>query len=774
MKNSKITYLLLALFLSTAAFAQEREINTHPPLEVLDASDLDTIIKNKSLQIATASRSLRSVSDLPFTSYIISKKEIKENNYNTLVDVLKDIPGFRVSQPGDSKTGETFTINGLLGNYYTKILLNGVPISPSAAPGMPLGAQLPIKQAERIEVITNPSSAIYGSDAMGGVINIITTQYNKKVLHSDVTLSIGNNGYHEVNLLMGGKIGIDEDVIKYNLYANYSGFNDMNTKALYPEIYNSNNYLHIDTTGITNNPLYKGTSSEPYLGNMPDNNFMYGIDLEYKSLKFSIFSFSRLAHSAIGNIPFFTAYYLPDTYWGENNRTFTLSYDTGNSKYHSNTTLSYVVYRMKNGSSELVVNSVLDKEPGMYYSYGASDDIVLDQLFNFNVTKKSNLAIGASFAVSGNLPIYSSLDSPFELGTYKPFSKSLTKNNSGYYILSEDELNLKKSLYGEDYEDLSPFNFYKAGAFGQYDYTGDKLNVFLDLRVDYNSIYGFTASPRVSTLYKISDDLSVKAAYSTAFKSPSSYYKYNSFFRPPFDKELIPFPNNKLTNEKLRAIELNLIYEPSKNYYFELQSSIQKRQNEILFSLVNPNIIIPSQGNNVYYGYVNNTDNSSTIFMAQALLRFEDVVKSIKLDVDFSLTYQERNETTNKDILRFDTYSAQPKLYGTVRVGLNISKNLRLIASAYANNNYDNNYTTFFQHLFPETDIKDYLLSENLASITSNMNLNYKSNNFTFYMRIKNVFNSKSSGIQTADPLKGLYYNPQNGRMAEFGINFEM
>lgn len=774
MKRLK-TVILLLLFIIPPAFSQIRE-DDGSLLEQLSVDDLDTIMRQSSVKINTASRSSKSISDLPFTSYVVTKKDIQENNYRTLTDVLKNIPGVRVSQPGSSKTGETFTINGLLGNYYTKILLNGIPINPSGAAGMPISAQLPIKQAERIEIITNPSSAIYGADAMGGVINIITEQNQKRGTYGNAVFSIGDSGYNEINLLLGGRVGKDKNILKYNFFANYSAYNDMNIKSNYNELYNLNNYPHIDTTGLVNNPLFDGTAENPVLGNMPNMNSMYGIGLEYKDFKFSMFSMRRQDHSGVGNLPSITSYQLPETYWGENISRYTLSYNKAFSRMNSQTNLSYLRYRMENGSSELAIDSPLSEGNKLYFIYGGSDDISFDQLFNFNLSKASNLTLGAEFGYSGNLPIYQFLSKPFKTNSYKAFSESLTYNESGYYELSDSEFEILDELYDGNYEDFSPFTFYKYGLFAQYDYSTEKFNVLLDLRYDYHSIYGSTLSPRASALYKVTPKLWVKGEYSKSFKSPSSYYKYSSYARENGSSSYFPFPNTKLEYEQLESVEISFTYAPTHNYSFEILSNFYRRTNEIIFSLRNPDLGYPNLVKFGYYGYVNNRNNGSENFLVQGNVKMKDIIPRIKLNVDLSVTYQQRDETTQPELLRYDNYRIQPSFMFQALVKLNLFKDLQLVTAIYGNNRYDNVYYKFFSELNPNNNNIDFeLIDYDNSAIWADMSLNYYSNkNLTFYTRVKNVFNTSFSGIQTADLFKGLYYMPQYGRTVEFGVSFKM
>jgi len=769
-----LAYILLLLTTINYSFSQVVE-NDGSLLEQLSVDDLDTVMRHSVIEINTASRSKKAISDLPFTSYVITKKDIQENNYRTLTDVLKNIPGVRVSQPGSSRTGETFTINGLLGNYYTKILLNGIPINPSGAAGMPIGAQLPIKQAERIEIITNPSSAIYGADAMGGVINIITDQNQKRATYGNAIFSIGDFGYNEMNLLIGGRVGKDKNILKYNFFANYSTYDDMNIKNGYEDLYNLNNYPHIDTTGLKNNPLFEGTAEHPYLGNLPSKNSMYGVGVEYKNFKFSMFSMTRKDHNAAGNLPYYTSYQLPDTYWGESISRYSLSYNRAFYKLNSQTNLSYLRYRMENGSNELSVNSALNIQEGLQFIYGASDDINLDQLFNFNINKTSSIALGADFTYSGNLPIYQFQDRPFTPSSYKPFSKSLTSNKSGYYQLSEKKLNALQLLYGHKYEDLSPFTFYKYGLFAQYDYSTEKINMLFDLRYDNHSIYGPKFSPRASVLYKITPKLWMKTEYSRSFKSPSSYYKYSSFIKPKGSASYLPFPNTKLEYEELESVELSFTYMPSKNYSFEILSNFYKRSNEIIFSLRNPDLDYSDLIKDGYYGYVNNKGYGSTNFLVQGNVRIKDIVPRIKLNIDLSVTYQKRNETTNPELLRYDNYRVQPSLMFQALVKMNLNKQLQLVTSFYGNNRYENIYYEFYSDINTRNNIKTNLVEYNNSAFWADLSLNYFSNNnFTFYTRVKNVFNTSFSGIQTADSFKGLYYMPQYRRTIELGVSFKM
>ena len=162
--------------------------------------------KETNQQVFAATRSMKELKELPFSIHVITKDEIRDNGYRTLVDALKMAPGIRVSQPGNALEGETFMMRGLMGNTYTKILINGNPIKPVVVRGMPIGAQIPIQQAERIEIIYGPTGTLYGADASAGVINIVLEETERPV-YTQANLSVGSNQYTNLDISFAGRLG---------------------------------------------------------------------------------------------------------------------------------------------------------------------------------------------------------------------------------------------------------------------------------------------------------------------------------------------------------------------------------------------------------------------------------------------------------------------------------------------------------------------------------------------------------------------------------------
>ncbi|MBQ2096759.1 MAG: Plug domain-containing protein, partial [Bacteroidales bacterium] len=133
----KKVYILILLMVAASSAMAQVEDDAFDIIE-RDILGIDDLKENEGVQnrIIGAARSSKSAEELPLTVYVIDHEDIVNNCYVTLCDVLKSVPGFRVSQPQSGELGEAFMQRGLLGNTYTKILINGIDIKPSGNYGM--------------------------------------------------------------------------------------------------------------------------------------------------------------------------------------------------------------------------------------------------------------------------------------------------------------------------------------------------------------------------------------------------------------------------------------------------------------------------------------------------------------------------------------------------------------------------------------------------------------------------------------------------------------
>ena len=128
--------------------------------------------------VVTATKTKRLLADVPQDMSVITEEQIIKSNAETIGDVLKYTPGLDVSLSDDVPGTATYqaTMRGLsIDNGYGLFLIDGRRVKGRAMGEYGNGLnQIPVEMVERIEVVKGPGSVLYGSDAVTGIINIIT------------------------------------------------------------------------------------------------------------------------------------------------------------------------------------------------------------------------------------------------------------------------------------------------------------------------------------------------------------------------------------------------------------------------------------------------------------------------------------------------------------------------------------------------------------------------------------------------------------------------
>ena len=179
----------------------------------------DTIKINEV--IVTGTKVAVSRNNVPLTVTVINEKEIDESSESSLLPVLSArVPGMFVTEQGITGFGISagqISIRGIGGSPNTQVLvlLNGNPQYMGVF-GHPLPDAYVASDVERVEVIHGPASTLYGSNAMGGVINIITKKQQKDGYNTNARIMHGS--YNTQKYMVNG--GYKKK--KFNVFA---GFN---------------------------------------------------------------------------------------------------------------------------------------------------------------------------------------------------------------------------------------------------------------------------------------------------------------------------------------------------------------------------------------------------------------------------------------------------------------------------------------------------------------------------------------------------------------------
>lgn len=195
--------------------------------------------------VVTASRVETARVDTPANVSVVTAEKIESRHYQNVAEALKDVPGATVLDSGKGAYEKTLTLNG---DERVLVLVDGRRVNNEMGPTSGGRAsydfnQLPdVSIIDRIEVVKGHGGALYGSDAVGGVVNIIT----KKMDHSfgKVAMGFGSNQARDAKAMYSikeGKTGVMVAASKYKQgYFKYKDAADGDTKRwAAPSSYNN-------------------------------------------------------------------------------------------------------------------------------------------------------------------------------------------------------------------------------------------------------------------------------------------------------------------------------------------------------------------------------------------------------------------------------------------------------------------------------------------------------------------------------------------------------
>ena len=153
--------------------------------------------------VITPTRGPRMVKDLPTNVSVITREEIAESGAHNVGEVLKNRLGVEVRRYGTLGASSYIGLRGCSA-YQTLVMVDGRSVN-SISDGIADLSQFPIDNIERIEIVRGPASALYGANALGGVVNIITREAKEEELTVDGNFGLGSFGTQIGRLNFGTK-----------------------------------------------------------------------------------------------------------------------------------------------------------------------------------------------------------------------------------------------------------------------------------------------------------------------------------------------------------------------------------------------------------------------------------------------------------------------------------------------------------------------------------------------------------------------------------------
>ena len=411
------------------------------------------------LKITTPSKAPQEIVEVPSTIFLITATEIKERGYFTLEEALADLPGFQFRNIIGFNS-YVFQRGIPSQNNLILVLIDGIQVNELNSGGFYGGGQYNLSNVERIEVIYGPASVAYGTNAVSGIINIITK--NKKEKQVEVNSLAGN--FHTVRTNF-----------------NYGFFNE------------KNDFL------VRLSGMYKQSDKADLRGEAGDNNWSdlmdnfendYSFDFQIQAKDFTLGANYLQKQSSMATYIKSTGTNYKDygTLW---NIRFLNNYLKYNKNISKSLSLNSMLYKRNTTVLDNTIQFVLDTAQVGYYrpnnliGIETTIDYTANTLFSITggVTLESEqLAKGFSITYSSSAETRPSAPKRPDM-----------ENNYLASIFIEPRLNLLKNLY-------------LSGGF----------------RFDQSSIYDQVITPRAGIIYKLHKQL-IRFSYSEAFRAPKPW-----------------------------------------------------------------------------------------------------------------------------------------------------------------------------------------------------------------------------------------------------------
>lgn len=172
--------------LNQARAATQKILDINPTFEPdFSASDqFKTLVQDmkdlqeKIMEITSVSKKAENLLQVPATVMVITEKDIRQRGYQSVEQMLHDLPGFDIAK-GNGPGYAYFYQRGYrsVSNDRILLLIDGVEENDLVSNNIPISRQYPVSDIERVEVIYGPASTLYGANAFSGVINVITKSY---------------------------------------------------------------------------------------------------------------------------------------------------------------------------------------------------------------------------------------------------------------------------------------------------------------------------------------------------------------------------------------------------------------------------------------------------------------------------------------------------------------------------------------------------------------------------------------------------------------------
>jgi outer membrane receptor protein involved in Fe transport len=580
---NRIKRLALTLFLISILFPIVGNVFLQAEEDELDIMNL-SLEELLNTEVVLPAKFSQKMSEAPSVISIITKDHIRQYGWLSMNNILSMQPGFFSSQDYDRRTVGSRGLFEGWNNNHLLLLIDGIPHNDNLYGTAYTWEITPLFFVKSLEIIRGPGSALYGSNATNGVLNINTLSASDLKNGAILQLRLGNYNSQVFDLVAGG----ENKVLSYTL-----GFNTFRTTG--------NEYLSYDGSyrSDNNNQFSRfntgdSRSSNYFFGKLSGKNHLDGLEFQihYQSWNF------ETGHGWLWMIPDF------DEAMKESRIILSMSY-----KPESNKKLmqEYVI-KYQRHNIDWNMRLYPDGAFGDYYPTGTWEYLRTDAEDIFARAQlaaklKKDIIIlggveGTLFTYNGDEEHFSNTDLNDE-GGFLLSDGSVVPSYEGYFApFPQNEM---RSM-GPWFEWVNDHPVKNIGIYGQFfsgNLLGKKTKATLGIRYDFQS-FTYNAidkpdkpeesktfsqlSPRLGLVYLLSPKVSIKVLAGKAFRAPSptEMFGANTWTLGSNLKELKP--------EIITTFELAFDWKISKNLNLRINGFHTNSENQIAYSVENNNL----------------------------------------------------------------------------------------------------------------------------------------------------------------------------------------
>ena len=485
--------------------------------------------------VVTATKGDKTLADVPGSVTVVTRQDLQAEHIQTVDDALNSLAGVFVKRSkGLMDSTASVRLRGFNGDQYTLILLDGQPLNDAYTGGLDWGT-LPTGNIERIEVVRGAASSLYGGNAMGGVINIITRTPDQPQFSA--TTGWGANAGRRYRLSAGDRL--------WDCLSLHIGYEEEETDGYVttPVVATVVSGAGTVAGGYPMNDKY-GNPGRWVVGDKGDNAAERRV-LDAKLL----LDFSDTGYAAFTAVSGRNEYDYgpPHTYLGTygDNTTYAIAGD-GRARFRPNDFISYTGIGQNQTDTYTLA---LEEKIGLVKLNAQAGTVIVDDRY----TLETGSGMQGYVDSPGSLKITENQSRFGELRGDLPLGQAHTLTMGASYRLDESDTDDYEVPFYRCLTGRGPSTFYSGGnsktwaLFAQDEWRViEPVSLYLGLRYDAWKVYDGVSgapddrsyypsntksevSPKIAAVYRVLPGTTLRASVGQAFRAPTLYELYRSW-----------------------------------------------------------------------------------------------------------------------------------------------------------------------------------------------------------------------------------------------------